>query len=180
MTMQTVWLLSAAGLMLAWLVLAVLGQRKTSVPNAVVLQYGPVLRTFALILALTPALLMVFMIGTVPIPSQARMNLLGLSCLVAGVICGLPLIESIRVQLVVTEEGVTRYSPWVETATLKWIEVERVGYSALNRWFTLHGAGRTIRVSRHLSGLGAFVELLRRHVAAERCTGAAAVLDTVK
>jgi hypothetical protein len=178
--MQTVWIVLAAGLMLAWLYLAVFGSPRAEAAGATVLCYGPFIRTLALLLALATPMIMIYVVWTFPWPNSSRMNLAGLSLFAFSIVGGLLLIDVTRMQVVVSEEGLARSSPWSGAVTLKWIEVERVRYSAVNRWFVVEGAGRTIRVSRHLAGIGAFVELLRRHVAAERLASAAAVLDAVK
>src|SRR5205807_1166029 len=94
--------------------------------------------------------------------------IVGIQFLAASVVAALPLIDVKRTQIAVSEEGMARSSPWTGQAVLKWSEVERVTYSALNRWIVVQGAGKTIRVSRHLSGVGAFVKALRAKVAPER------------
>ena len=180
-TTQTVYVLLAASLMLCWLVLVVVGPRRTEVANVlVVLRYGVVLRTLALVFALLPPLIMIYAIWAFPWRTSGMLNAAGIAFLATSIVGGLLLIEVTRVQVLLTEEGLHRFSPWSGAVALKWIEVERVGYSAANRWFTVEGAGRTIRVSRHLGGIGDFVGLVRRKLAAERCTSAAKVLDEVR
>src|ERR1017187_3799726 len=114
--MQTLWLLLAAGLMLAWLALAVFGQRRVDGPNVVaVLRYGSFARTLALVSALAPAMIMVYMIGAFPwTGNEARRNVAGLSFLAVSIVAGLWLIEATRLQVILTEEGLTRHSPWSE------------------------------------------------------------------
>jgi hypothetical protein len=179
-TTQTVYVLLAAGLMLCWLMLVVLGPRRTEVANVlVVMRYGVVLRTFALVVALAPPLIMIYAIWAFPWRTSGMLNAAGIAFLATSIVGGLLLIEVTRVQILLTEEGLHRFSPWSGAVSLNWIEVERVGYSAANRWFTVEGAGRTVRVSRHLGDTRNFVEIVRRKVAAERCAGAAKVLDEV-
>jgi hypothetical protein len=175
-TMQTVYVLLAAALMLAWLVLLVRGPRRVEVPNLAVLRYGVFWRSLALVLALVPPVIMVYAVWGFPWRNESTLTFAGVLFL-ASVVCGLPLIEATRVQIVITEEGLLRHSPWSGPLTLKWIDVESVRYSALNRWFIVAGAGQAIRVSRYLGGIGVFVDAVRRKVAAERCVSAAAALD---
>jgi hypothetical protein len=179
-TMQTVYVLLAAALMLAWLVLLVRGPRRVEVPNLAVLRYGVFWRSLALALALAPPVIMVYAVWGVPWRNEATLTFAGVLFLATSVVCGLPLIEATRVQIVITEEGLLRHSPWSGPLTVKWIEVESVRYSALNRWFIVAGAGQAIRVSRYLGGIGAFVEAVRRKVAAERCVSAAAALEAAQ
>jgi hypothetical protein len=180
-TTQMVYVLLAAGMMLFWLLLVVVGPRRAEVANVLaVMRYGVVMRTLALILALAPALIMVYAIWAFPWRTPAMLNIAGSAFLATSVVGGLLLVEVTRVQVLLTEEGLSRFSPWSKAITLKWMEVERVRYSPVNRWFTVEGAGRTVRVSRHLAGIGAFVAMVRRKVAVERCANAAKVLDAVK
>lgn len=180
-TMQIVYLLLAACMMLVWLVLVVLGPRRIDASNVVaVLRYGVVLRTLALAIALTPPLITLYVVWAFLWKNPTMLNIAGISLLTLSAIAGLLLIEVTRVQVVLTEEGITRFSPWSGPVTLKWIEVEHVRYSSINHWFVVAGAGQAIRVSRHLAGMGSFVDTVRRKVATERCAGAAAVLNAMK
>lgn len=178
---QIVYVLLAAALMLGWLVLVVIGPRKIDAANVLgVLRYGIALRTLALVLALLPPLVMIYVIWAFPWRSERALHIAGGVDLAASVLSGLLLIEVTRVQVIVTDKGLTLHSPWTRQTSLNWSEVERIGYSMVNRWFTVEGAGRTIRVSRHLAGVGIFADAVRRHVAADRYTGAAAALEAVK
>jgi hypothetical protein len=180
-TMQTVYVMVATCMMLFWLVLVVLGPRRVGASNILaVLRYGVVLRTLALALALTPPLITVYVIWAFLWKNQATLNFAGITLLAFSAIAGLLLIEVTRVQVMLTEEGITRYSPWSGPVTVKWIEVEHIRYSSINRWFAVAGAGLTIRVSRHLVGIGIFAQTVRRKVASERCANAATVLDALK
>ena len=173
---QTVYAMFTAGLMLFWLMLAVFGQRKIESANALaVLRYGTGLRTLAFVLALLPSMIAMYAIWVFPWKSQQTLNVAGISFLVFGIVSALLLIEVTCVQIVVSEEGLTRFSPWSKPVTLKWIEVERVSYSPLNRWFIVEGAGHTIRVSRHLADIDVFAQTLRRKLAAERWATATAL-----
>ncbi len=179
-TMQIVWVALAGALMLIWLALVVTGPRKIDAAIVlVVLRYGAVLRTLALVLALAPPMIMVYAVWGFPWRSSNMMNLAALCFLTTSIIAGLLLIEVTRVQVVMTEDGITRDSPWSQSVTLRWIEIERVRYSSVNRWFIVEGAGKAIRVSRHLANIGAFAAAVRHRVAAERWVGAASVIDAV-
>ena len=163
----------ASGLMLVWLILVVRGPRKFEIANVLaVLRYGVAWRTAALVLALAPALVAVYAIWAFLWRTPQTLHLAGIAFLTFSVLGGLLLIEVTRVQIVVTDEGLTRFSPWSGTLTLKWIDVESVGYSAINRWFVVAGQGQTIRVSRYLGGIETFVETVWRKVASERSAGA--------
>lgn len=175
--MQTFWIVLAAGLMLTWLVMVVRGPRGLNSAGAlVVLGYGPVVRSLALVLALLPPLIMIYAIWVFPWRRETAMNLAGLCFAGVSLVAGLPLIEATRVQVVVTDESVTRYSPWLGEATLRWSDVESVDYSSLNAWFILSGAGMSIRVSRFLAGLDVFVQTIHRKVPPERCSASASAL----
>src|SRR5262249_2973345 len=144
-TTQIVYVALAASLIIAWLLLAIFGPRKLDVPGVLAdMRYGTSLRTLALSLALAVPLVMIYVIATFTWRTDARLNIAGVSLLATSIIAGLLLIEVMRAQVVITEDGLTRFSPWSEPATLRWAEVERVRYSAVNRWFVVEGAGRTI------------------------------------
>src|SRR5260370_7272968 len=180
-TVQSVCVLLGACMMLVWLVVVVLGPRRADASHVIaVLGYGVVLRTLALAIALTPPLITIYVVWDFRWKNQATLNFAGISLLAFSAIAGLLLIEVTRVQVGLTEEGITRFSPWSGPITLKWIEVEHIRYSSINRWFVVVGAGQAIPVSRHLGGVGFFVSAVRRKVAAERCASAAAVLNTMK
>src|SRR5947207_10208680 len=147
---QTVWAAIAGVLILIWLGLAVIGPRRIDGPNVVVLRYGIIWRTLALVFALGPALVMLYTMWGVTHWKPSMQNIAGLMLLTFSVIGGLLLIEVTRVQIVVTEDGLTRHSPWAGAGTLSWIEVEVVRYSPGNRYFVVTGGGQTIRVSRSL------------------------------
>ena len=179
-TLQTTYVLLAAGFILLWLAFAALEPRKVEAPNAgAVLRYGVVLRILALVLALGPPLVMAYMVWAFP-RRDAMVHLTGLSSLATSVFGGLLLLEVNARANHGKRQGLTRSSPWTSPLTLKWADVENVHYSAVNRWFVVASAGQTIRVSRYLGGIGAFVAAVRQHVPAERCASAAAMLDALQ
>ena len=179
--MQTVYVLLAVGLMLCWLLLAAFGPRKLDVPNALaVLRYGVTLRSLALAFALMPPLMMLYAVWAFLWQTPATLNFAGVLFLAFSAVAGLLLIEVTRVQIVITEEGITRFSPWTGLATMTWIDVERVRYSSVNQWFVVESACGLIRVSRHLEGIGEFAGTLKRKVPGERWASAASALAAVK
>jgi hypothetical protein len=180
-TLQILFVALAAGLSLFWLGIAVVGPRKIDLPNIVaVLRYGSVLRTLALILALLPAMITIYVVAVFPWKSDRMLAYAGGSLLATCLIAGLLLIEVARSQVCLTEDGIIRYSPWAGRSELLWSEIERIRYSNVNSWFVLLGEGRTIRVSRHFRGVKAFVETVKSKIAAERCASAAAAMDAIQ
>jgi hypothetical protein len=105
--------------------------------------------------------------------TETRLNLAGVAFLITSIIMALPLLEVTRTQVVVTEEGLTRFSAWSAPVMLKWTEIERIGYSIANQTFSVEGAGRIIRVSRHLTGVGVFATTVKRKLATATWTSAA-------
>jgi hypothetical protein len=179
--MQTVFVVLAVLLMSCWLALAVLGPRRMDKANALaVLRYGVVLRMLALLLAMTPLVILLYAMRKFHWETPAKFNLAGFAFLTFSAIVGLWLIEVARVQIVVTEDGITRSSPWSGVATLKWSEIERVRYSSANRWFVVEGAGHTIRVSRYLTGIGVFAEVVERKITADKWASAAGALTALR
>src|ERR1043166_10092007 len=126
---RTVWVAIAGVLMLVWLGLVVVGPRKVEGPNIVVLRYGGAWRLLALVFALAPAFVMLYTMWTW---RPAIQNIVGAMLTAFSVIGGLLLIEVTRVQIVVTEDGLTRHSPWAGTGSLRWIEVEDRKSTRLN------------------------------------------------
>lgn len=179
-TLQFVLVALPAALMLLWLVLAAFGTRKAELPNAIaVLRYGSWLRSLALALAMLLPMIMIFVIAVFPWRDQKTLIYAGSSYLVTCLAAGLAHIEVSRGLVYITEEGVTRISPWKGRVTLHWNEIERVEYSGLNSVFVVIGAGRRIRVSRYLDGIKVFVETLKRKLATERFKPAIAALNAI-
>ncbi len=176
--MQTVYVALAATLLAAWLLLAVFGPRKLQTPGILAeMRYGPLLRSRALALALVGPLIMMYGLWNFTWRNEARLNLAGVSFLATCIVMGLPLIEVTRTQVVVTEEGLTRFSAWRGPATLKWIEVERVRYSAVNRSFLVEGGGRTISASRELTGISVFAVTVKRKLPTASWANAAEIMQ---
>jgi hypothetical protein len=174
---QTVYVALAATLLAAWLVLAVFGPRKLQMPGVLAeMRYGPLLRSLALALALVGPLIMMFGLWNFNWRNETRLNIAGAAFLATCIIMGLPLIEVTRTQVVVTEEGLTRFSPWSGPVMLKWTDVERVRYSMVNRSFLVEGGGRKIGVSRDLTGIGTFAVTVKRKLATASWASAAHVL----
>lgn len=177
-TLQWTLLAVAGGMLFLWIVFALVGPRRNDVPSAIVeMRYGSLLQMFALLLALAPPTLMACVVWLWPWPNEQRLLVAGASFLATSVIAALPLIDVIRTVIVVSEDGVTRYSPWSGQATLRWADIQSVRYSTLNRWFVLRGPAASIRVSRHLTGWKEFAHTLQRKLARERWQGWAAMLD---
>jgi hypothetical protein len=177
-TLQVALVAVAGGIVFFWLLFALLGPRKHDGQNTiVVLRYGSVLQVLALIAALAPPNLMACIVWMGSWRSESELLMFGVSILGASAIAGLLLIEVVRAQIVLTEDGITRFSPWTGQATLRWADVESVRYSAVNRWFVVRATNATIRVSRHLVGVREFAETVKRKVAAERLSSAMAALD---
>src|SRR5262245_37184116 len=125
--MQTFYVASALGLMLVWLALAVIGPRKVDVPSTLTrLRYGALIRSLALVLALALPMITVYVVAKFLWSTPTKLNLAGISLLSLSMIAGLPLIEVSRVQIVVSEDGLTKLSPWLGLNTIKWTEVVRV------------------------------------------------------
>jgi hypothetical protein len=180
-TLQIVFLVLAASVILLWLALAVRPSRKVELPNVIaVLRYGSFLRTVALILALAPPTIMVVLVWSLTWRSSSALAMAGTSLLVLSFLAGLLLIEVGTGQIVLAEEGITRFSFWTGWMTLKWSEVQRIRYSTVNRWFVVMGTAGTIRVSRHLAGTATFVETVQRKVASERYASAVEVFAGIK
>ena len=90
------------------------------------------------------------------------------------------LLETEGVQYVLTEEGVTRFARWAKPLALKWTDIERIEYSALHRSFIVIAGERSLKISRYLVGIAAFVDLARNKIGRERCISAAAAMDAVR
>ena len=178
-TLQIVFIAVAAGLMLCWFAAAVVGLRKIDVPDVIaVLRHGAGLRTFCLFAAMLPPMVMAFTVVVVPWRTDAKMMLCGL--FVPLCLPGSLLIEASYVQILVTAGGVIRVSPWRGRRTITWTEIECVQYSSLNSWFVVVGAGRCIRVSRHLIGVRAFVAAVKSKLGPERYASADKALDAIR
>ena len=175
-TLQVAFVALASGLMLCWILLALTGPRKSPTPPPLaILRYGSPLRVFALVMALLPPALAIYVVWNFPWRSTNLLMAAGTAFLATSLISGLLLIEVERTQITRTEDALARQSPWTGQCVLPWSDIENVTYSPINRWLVVTGGGRVIRISRHLVGLGEFVALVRRKLAAERYARAAAV-----
>jgi hypothetical protein len=166
---QIAWIVVAVTMILFWLLFALAGARKIEPAGAiVVMEYGKGLRVLALIAALSPPTLLATVMWHLLWRNAERMAMAGGSLFLLSVLGGLLLIEIVRVRIVLTEDGITRYSPWTGTVSVKWNDIKSVRWSSYNRWFVLRTDAATIRVSRSLEGIEVFADTIRRKVAAER------------
>jgi hypothetical protein len=180
-TLQIVFLALAGLLMLLWLTLAARGPSRIEAPNQVaVLRYGPVLRTLALVLALLPLMVTTYVIAVFLWRSSTMLAYAGGSLIGTCLLSAVLLIEVSRGQVLITEDGITRLSPWRSRETIHWTEIQRVDYSSINGVFVVIGAGHRMRISRHLLGVKAFVETVKRKLGPERYSGAAASMEAIR
>jgi hypothetical protein len=178
--LQIVFLVLAGAMIFFWLAYALTGPRKIDQPGILqVLHYGPIVRTAALMLATAPPVLMACVVLLLPWRNAMMLTFAGVSFLTLSALGGLLLFEVEGVQIALTEGGLIRFPRWGNPVTVPWMDVEHVSYSRLNRWFVVHTVQGSVKVSRHLVGIAAFVAIARRKVGGERCAGAAAVMDAV-
>ena len=169
MTLQIVFTILAGAILALWLGVASRRPRKIAVANVVAeLVYVRSLRVMSLCFALTPPTLLLCLIWRLNWRDEQMLILAGSLFLCLALPPGLLLVEVARTQVILSEEGLTRVSPWRATAVLAWTEIDRVRYSALNRWYELHAGGRTVRISCLLDGIAKFVDLARTKIPAER------------
>lgn len=177
-TLQMVFVGLASCLMLFWLVIALFGPRKIDAPGVLVsLRYGAALRILALILAWASAGVTIYVLWNFHWRSERALLGVGAGFLAASVISGLLLIEVERTHFAITEDSIIRQSPWTGKCAVAWNEVTRISYSPLNRWFIVTAGTRTIRISRHLSGIPEFVRIAQRKLATDRYSGVAALFE---
>jgi hypothetical protein len=93
-------------------------------------------------------------------------TILGLYVLVVAVT--LPMVwEAGRLFVLVTPEGLEGRSPWHGIRTIRWDDLESVGYSSLNAWFAFRGPeGRTIRVFGFVAGMTNLLQMVEDRVPA--------------
>jgi hypothetical protein len=162
----------AGGLICLWLGVALMRRKPAAIAGTVgELQYGYLLRSIALVVAVSiPALLIVIAL-TVPVRDLTNPLAVSGAFACMSLLGGLLLVETSRVRLVVTEEALIAYSPWRGRREVRWAEVQKVAYSALNRWFVITGpGGQVIRASRSLVGLPALLAAFKHKVPADRTT----------
>lgn len=177
--LQIVFVSLASCLMVFWLLVALRGPRKIVESGILVsLRYGSAFRIFALVLAWAPAAVTIYVLWNFHWRSNNALVAVGVGFLVASVISGLLVIEVERTHIALTEDAIIRQSPWTGKCIIPWSEVDRVGYSRLNRWFIVKSRTHTIRVSCLLVGIAEFVKIARRKLATDRYASVAAVFDT--
>lgn len=165
---------AAGAMVLLWLFLAMRRAPETpSVPDVVVLRYGAFLKMFAWIIALGIPGLLIWVMMQVPLRSPHGPLIVGGGVLGLAILGGLLLIETARVRIAVTDEGIQSASPWRRERVIPWQQVSKVSFSMLNRWFlvtSIHGT--TIRVSVFLKGVREFAARLKQRLPPERYAGA--------
>lgn len=165
-------LITAGGILLflGWLFLAA---RRPALPqpgtDAIHLRYSTPLRVFAWVTALgIPALLVVVMVY-LPLRRPFNPWSAGALLLAFGILGGLLLLETEKVCISLTDQGIRGTSPWRGPREFPWNQVQDVSYSLLNRWFVLTSLqGQKIRVSCFLVGIRTFVAKLKQHVPPEK------------
>jgi hypothetical protein len=177
-TLQMVFVGLESCLILVYVYLALFGPRKITAPGVVVvLRYGSFLRILAVTIAWGAPGIAIYALWNFPWRTDSMLITAGVTFLIASIVPGLLLLEVERMQIAVTEDALIRQSPWTGKCVVKWSEVERVGFSTVNRWFVISGEAHTVRVSRHLTGVREFVQVVKRKLAVERYSGAAAALE---
>ena len=179
-TLQNFFIALGASLIAFWLIFALRKPRNLDVPDVLVrLRYGSALRVTALVLAWTPPAVMIYVVAKFAWSDDSRLMTAGVSFTAVSLVAGLLLIEAERLEIAVTETGLSRYSPWTGRGSLTWGEIERIEYSPLNRWLLITGAGRAIRLSRHLVSIGEFIKIARRKLAVERYVGVVTIFNAL-
>ncbi len=169
MMLQVVFTVLASAMLAGWLTVACRRPVKIALPTIVAeLHYGRVLRVMALCFAMTPPTLLLSLIWRLSWRDEWTLAIAGASFLVLGLVPGCLLIEAARSRVILTDAGITRISAWRTNLTLAWGEIERVRYSALNRWYLVSAGNRNIRVSRMLVGVAAFIDLAKAKIPFER------------
>jgi hypothetical protein len=166
---QLVFLVLALGLFALWLTIALVRRKPAAPPGTFAeLRYGPFLRLFALTVALAIPALTIYIVWFLPWARLQQLLLAGVLFLSMSALGGLLLLETARVRLFLSAEGIVGYSPWRRRREIRWQDVRSVAYSSLNGWFIIVGAdGRALRASRFLVGLPALLTALKKWVPAE-------------
>ncbi len=155
------------GAAVAYVAFALIAGRQLSpiepVPGLEILHHGKFMRGFALFLALIPAALVVlaFIFSDEKEAAWALLVLL----LFVSILISLMLLETFRVRLVISNEGVQLDSPWRGRIFIHWDEVVEVQFSQACLWFILLSTdGRVIRASLYLGRIVELVRAFRLHV----------------
>lgn len=77
-------------------------------------------------------------------------------------------LEVFRVWCRFSPSFITRHSPWRGDLTIRWEEIETVGYSTVLEWFVLRTPRGTIRLQVYLDGIQEFIQMAKTRVPAER------------
>ncbi|XOV89779.1 MAG: hypothetical protein ACFHX7_07805 [Pseudomonadota bacterium] len=88
--------------------------------------------------------------------------------------------EIYTVSIKFDENEFVKVSPFAKfTAPLNWRDVEKVTYSGNYHAFELHSKGRTVRVSRYMAGLCAFLKTMNEKVPPQNLQEVRADLDVL-
>jgi hypothetical protein len=150
---------------------AIVALRPVPEPAGKVLRYGRKMRWFGLAAAfLIPMLLITMMLAS---PQTGWLKLFGANLLVMGLIAGVPLLETQKTRIAVTDAGVVGYSPWRRPRDFAWSDIQGVTYSVVDHCLILHGTGRrTIRASLFLVNIGELTRAIKEKVPADRYASA--------
>jgi hypothetical protein len=123
-----------------------------------VLRYPLGFRIFSL--ALFPVLSFLFCLGAVGVvrnPDALRRweTFVGAGFVILpAALGGYLVVESFRVRIAITSEGISSDSPWQGNRTLRWDEIGSVSYSCVPNWFVITSdSGARVRAHIFLNGL---------------------------
>src|SRR5688500_11539179 len=106
-----------------WLFLVIRRPPAPPTSDAVVLRYGGLLRMLAWLSALGIPALLIWVMAYLPLRPPNGVMVVGAGMLVFGVIGGLLLIETSRVRIIITDEGIHGFSPWRGERVIPWKQV---------------------------------------------------------
>lgn len=80
------------------------------------------------------------------------------------IIVAIPIVIEARSTAVVSTDGVRTRSIWRGERTLAWKDIDRMSFSGLSGWFSLHGRdGTRLRISGLFNGIQVFARVLETH-----------------
>ena len=79
------------------------------------------------------------------------------------------LLECFVSRLIITEQGITRISPWFRTRTFRWDEIESIYFSEKLRWYVIIGPGKKkLHISEYLNGFAILTVEFTKRIPPER------------
>jgi hypothetical protein len=135
-------------------------------------EYSWLIKGIGLVTGLGMPLLVIGLMFVVRFRTERDVYAAGGLLLFFGLLGGWLLLESMRVRVVVSEQGVVGYSPWRAVRSFRWDEVKQVYFSQTSNFVIVGPGGKKIKVNVLLTGVRELCLAFKRFLPPEVYAGA--------